>query len=323
MLSTFLVQVGSIEVFVLSCVTYVTYAFLSGKPLVNLLSDIEKLEDKRLLKMMAFPAIHQAVINLVGGNPSNVPALLCGEKFNYTSCFDKTEKGFNTSRGSVICAIVAYLFGDYKSALQFIEICRPYENTFQTMFTYPIYVYYSGLISLELAKYAPQRTTLIINAEEFILKLKTFADGAPMNFSNKHQLLKAEMAMLQGDDSSAKEFYGYAIELSDRHNFILDEAVSCERAALYHLKCNSTPSACQLFERSYRCYNKWGGIGKMNQFKKKYSRYFNANCSMNLKPAFDSNLQLESSESDDCVSTLTEASSTTVVTSHREKRPRF
>ena len=119
--------------------------------------------------------------------------LVNGDYFSYILFFDENEKGFNTSRFSVVCAVVAYLFGDYSSAMTFIKICRQYEKHIVSLHMYQIYLFYSGLISLELAKATnvEERKDLIKVALESIRELESRALHAPMNYLNKCRLLRA------------------------------------------------------------------------------------------------------------------------------------
>lgn len=313
-------QTGNHDSCVLSCTAYVIYSFLSGKPLNKLLSDFEDITETLPFKIMSYLSVYQAVLNLLGEISENEdPAVLYGDMFKHTSCHDANEKRYNVSRASLTCAVMAYLFGDYSAALKFTETCKlSHESSFLSMFLYPVYLFYSGLVSLELAKNIDERDALVESAKESISKLKLLSDNAPMNFQNKCRLLQAELAVVVGNDQQAKVLYQESIKLSQQHGFIHEEALSCERAGLFYLNIDSS-SASELLKQSYKCYARWGAVEKAKKFKKDYSSYLDIK-SLDSRGACsfsNSDLQLDDSSN---VSKLTETSAATLITSHTDKK---
>ena len=323
------VEIGSHESTALSCATWVMYAFFSGTNLRKLLNVIQEFESIIPNKIVAsFYACFQAVINILGKNRNNKnPAVLDGDRFDYKFCFDSNQKGYSVSKASTICAIVAYLFGDYSSAYKFIERCRGCESTFRNMFVYPVFVFYDGLISLEMAKQQrehasslPQNETFMNHAKECISKMKSLSENAPSNFLNKLYLLQAEMAAVLGDTLQANKCYQEAITLSEKNGFFNEEAIACERAGIFLLKQHeqsnssfSADAATQLFITSYKCYEKWGAAEKMKHLKVQYLSNTKVDLSSNLL----NNSSLEwQDESQDCVSVLTDENSSSIVLSH-------
>ena len=260
------------------------YGFFSGTNLNGLLGDIQDFESLFPNKIVAsFYASFQAVLNLLGRNESNRnPAMLIGDKFDYKFCFDPKQQGYNVSRASAICAVVAYLFGDYSSAYDFIGKCREYESTFLNMFVHPMYVFYDGLISLEILKQnrniiSSETANLLTKAKECLSELKVLSDNAPSNFINKFHLLQAEMLVVSGDTIQANVHYQEAIQLSEKYGFLHEQGLACERAGIFLLQqyrqsnsAFSANAATQLFMTSYKCYEKWGAIEKMKDLKAKH-----------------------------------------------------
>jgi len=321
-------EIGSHESSALSCASYVMYAFFSGTNLRKLLDDIQEFESIVQNKIVqSFYACFQAVLNILGKNKDKNPAVLDGDMFDYNFCFDSKQKGYSVSRASAVCAIVAYLFGDYSSAYNFIERCREYESTFRNMFVHPIFVFYDGLISLEMAKQQQERIssisqneTFMNNAKECISKLKSLSENAPSNFLNKFHLLQAEMAVVLGNTPQANMHYQEAISLSEKNGFFNEEGIACERAGIFLLQqykqSNSSflaDAATQLFMTSYKCYEKWGAIEKMKQLKVQYLSNTKIDSSSNIL----SNSSLEWKDvSQDCVSVLTDESVSTITLPH-------
>merc|ERR1719343_39820 len=302
------------------------YGFFSGTNLNGLLSDIQHFESLFPNKIVAsFYASFQAVLNLLGENESNKnPAMLIGGRFDYKFCFDPKQKGYSVSRPSAICAIVAYLFGDYSSAYDFIGKCREYESTFLNMFVHPIYVFYEGLISLAIVKRnqnltSPQTVQFVTKAKECLSQLKILSDDAPSNFLNKFHLLQAEMLIVLGDSIQANMHYQEAIRLSEKYGFPNEQALACERAGIFlleqHRQTNSSFSAnaaTQLFLTSYKCYERWGAIVKMKDLKAKYLSNTNLDSSVAM---LNTIIEVQNG-SQDCISLITENSAITTSTLH-------
>ena len=267
-------EVGSHEESILTSTTYFNYGFLSGKSLKHLLNDFSEIDGMLPLKTMTYLASYEATLHLCGKSSADQIALVCGDRFKYMSCFDSEEKGYNISRVSVICAAVAYLFCDYTKALEFVESCRQHEKHILPLYSYPIYIFYVGLISLELAKYVSERNDLMKHAEESIKILKCMAEHAPMNYLHKYHLLEAEMAVVVGNNFQAVSHYHEAIRLSQKNCFLHEEGISCERAGIYYLESNSLTNATKMFKKSHRCFQQWGAVLKLQHMKKKYSQYY-------------------------------------------------
>lgn len=314
-------EVGSHEMSILLSTTYFNYSFLSGKSLKHLLNDFLEIKDLLPLKTKTFLAAYQATLHLSGESSKGQIALLSGDYFTYTLCFDANEKGYDISRVSVICAVVAYLFGDYDSALKFIQSCRQHKKHILSLYSYPIYILYVGLISLELAKYMPDKEILLKDAEESIKELKSYVKHAPMNYLNKYRLLQAEMAVVLGDNFQAVAHYQEAIRLSQKYCFLHEEAICCERFGLFYLESNSMKNASQMLIKSYTCYEKWGADEKTKNLKKKYSQHCDFKSS-NATDFIPSELEVDPS-STDSVSLLTEGTVLPFSGSFKNKRERL
>ena len=101
-------------------------------------------------------------------------------------------------------------------------------------------------------------------------KLRNLSESAPMSYLNKVYFLEAEMAVVHGDASKAIANYEEAISLSKKYGLRNEEAMACERAAMFYLSLNSSSSASKYLCRAYQCYDDWGAKSKMHQLIKKY-----------------------------------------------------
>lgn len=96
-------------------------------------------------------------------------------------------------------------------------------------------------------------------------RLASWASSSPLNFSQKHQLIQAEVLSLQRDDLAAMQAYEKAIGLANQNSFIQDEALGYELAALHYQKTGFFNFAEQYRTAARRCYQEWGAMAKVHQ----------------------------------------------------------
>ncbi|HET9238346.1 MAG TPA: AAA family ATPase [Oligoflexus sp.] len=96
-------------------------------------------------------------------------------------------------------------------------------------------------------------------------RLALWAGSSPSNFSQKHQLIHAEVLRLQRDDLAAMHAYEKAIGLARQNSFIQDEALSYELAALHYERTEFYSFAEQYRTAARRCYQEWGAMAKVHQ----------------------------------------------------------
>lgn len=129
----------------------------------------------------------------------------------------------------------------------------------------PIFLFYDGLATIIAMHYeqGKEKETLSQHAKENIIKLRKMSEDAPENYLNKVCLLEAELAVVYEDKNKAISSFQRAIELSMKHNFLHEEAVTRERAAMYYIQNGLVKQSTQLLLQSFSCYKKWGAIAKL------------------------------------------------------------
>merc|ERR1740121_59093 len=70
--------------------------------------------------------------------------------------------------------------------------------------------------------------------------------------------------------SDAFLHYEKSISLSKENCFVHEEALACERAAMYCLELGVTTKASYFIQRSFDCYYRWGASAKLEHIKSKY-----------------------------------------------------
>ena len=101
-------------------------------------------------------------------------------------------------------------------------------------------------------------------------KLEVWARNCPENYSNRHALVAAEMARIEGRDLDAMHFYEQAIRQAGEHGFVLNEALANELAAYFYRTRGSGRSADAYLRQAHASYARWGAAGKVRQLEQLY-----------------------------------------------------
>ena len=94
----------------------------------------------------------------------------------------------------------------------------------------------------------------------------------PPTFGDKHALVSAEIARLEGRDADAMRLYEQAIQSAREHGFVQNEGVAHEVAARFYAA-RGVESIAHVYLRNARdCYLRWGALGKVRQTRPAPSR---------------------------------------------------
>ena len=249
--------------------TYSCLAFFSGESLSKLNDKISQFEEVLSFKTKAYLSVYQTIINLHSHSIEN-PAKLSGEKFDYKYCFNDDGVKGDVAKTSAISCMIPYMFYDFETASKLIDICKSLKDHLGFLFLKVIFYFYDGLIASSMARNEDKKVKFIEMVEDDIVNLKQYAETAPENCLNKVSLLEAELAAMQKKESHAKAFFQRAISLSKKHGFINEEAIACERAAMFYLDLELIQDATKLLLQSFDCYKVWGANSKMSHLIQRY-----------------------------------------------------
>jgi PAS domain S-box-containing protein len=96
-------------------------------------------------------------------------------------------------------------------------------------------------------------------------QLREWAERCSATFHDKHALVSAEIARLDGREVDAQRLYEQAIRLARANGFIHHEALSCELAARFYAARGFEQIADLYLRNARRCYARWGADGKVRQ----------------------------------------------------------
>src|ERR1700688_693160 len=134
------------------------------------------------------------------------------------------------------------------------------------------YHYYSALAIAAAYETAPldrqleARGLLTAHREQ----LREWADNYPPTFGDKHALVSAELARIEGRDLDAMRLYEEAIRAACENGFVQNEGLAHEVAArFYAARGFETTSSADLQNARY-CFLRWGAHGKVRQLNEIY-----------------------------------------------------
>ena len=137
-----------------------------------------------------------------------------------------------------------FLSGDYPEALASADKAKALLWAVTVEFQRLDYFYYAALTVAALYENASAddkqtwRDLLAAHQEQ----LREWAESYPPTFADKHALVSAEIARIEGRELDAMRLYEQAIRSAHDHGFVQNEGVAYEVAARFYARAASRPS---------------------------------------------------------------------------------
>src|SRR5882757_6603813 len=165
-----------------------------------------------------------------------------------------------------------FLSGDYAEALAAADMAKALLWTSTGRIQLLDYFYYTALTVAALYENATAdeqnrwRELLTAHLEQ----LREWAENYPPTFGDKHALVLAEIARLEGRDADAMRLYEEAIRSAHDHGFVQSEALAHEVAARFYAA-RGVDKIAHVYLRDARyCYLQWGALGKVKQLDERH-----------------------------------------------------
>jgi PAS domain S-box-containing protein len=165
-----------------------------------------------------------------------------------------------------------FLAGDYPAALAASQQAKPRLVALIGELKTIDYFYYTALTVATLYEAATAeerkgwRDLLTVHQEQ----LREWAENYPPTFADKHALVSAEVARIEGRDADAMRLYEQAIQSAREQGFVQNEGVAHEVAARFYAE-RGVEKIAHLYLRDARyCYLRWGALGKVKQLDELY-----------------------------------------------------
>jgi len=167
-----------------------------------------------------------------------------------------------------------YLSGDYAEARAAADNAKPLLWISAVQLQLFDYFYYAALTVAALYEDASAdeqsrwRELLRAHCEQ----LREWAENYPPTFSDKHALVSAELARIEGRDADAMRLYEHAIQLAREHGFVQNEGLAHELATRFYAALGFEAIARMYLRNARNCYDRWGAPGKVKQLDELYPR---------------------------------------------------
>jgi PAS domain S-box-containing protein len=162
-----------------------------------------------------------------------------------------------------------FLSGDYAEALAAADKAKALLWISAAHIHLLDYSYYSALTVAALYESGTAneqqrwRELLIAHREQ----LGEWAENCPPTFGDKHELVSAEIARLEGRDADAMRLYERAILSASENGFVQNEGLAHEVAARFYTARGVKTIAHAYLREARRCYLRWGAFGKVRQLE--------------------------------------------------------
>jgi PAS domain S-box-containing protein len=167
-----------------------------------------------------------------------------------------------------------FLSGDYAEALAAADQAKAMLWGAFGQVVLLDYYYYTALTVAALFENASAddqagwRALLTAHREQ----LREWAESYPPTFADKHALVLAEIARLEGRELDAMRLYEQAIHSARDHGFVQNEALANELAARFYAARDFETISHAYLQNARYCYLCWGAEGKVRQLERLYPR---------------------------------------------------
>jgi PAS domain S-box-containing protein len=181
---------------------------------------------------------------------------------------------------SMVCAYwiiklqARFLAGDYVVALDAAQRAQPQLWALVGVFQLLDYFYYKALTVAALYENASAdeqagwRDLLARHREQ----LREWADTYPPTFADKHALVSAEIARVEGRHADAMGLYEQAIQAAREHGFVQSEGIAHELTAGFCIARGWTTAGRAHLVEARSCFARWGAHGKVRQLDARMPR---------------------------------------------------
>ncbi len=117
---------------------------------------------------------------------------------------------------------------------------------------------------------AAQRAEGRARLQAHLAQLAEWAEVNPGTFADRHRLVAAEIARLDGRDAEATSLYEQALAAARAGGFVHTEALASELAARFHRARGHAVIAEAYLRDAWRHYERWGAAGKLRQLEARH-----------------------------------------------------
>lgn len=167
---------------------------------------------------------------------------------------------------------IRFMSGDCEAAISAAEKAKDLlwssEGTLQLL----DYHYYTALAIAAVCENIPlvRRTALRTQLSMHCAQLLEWAENASATFLDKHMLVAAEVARIEGDIVEAMALYEKAIQSARENGFVHNQGIAYELASAFYRARGFQKIADTYLQEARNCFVRWGADGKVAQLDERY-----------------------------------------------------
>ncbi len=209
------------------------------------------------------------------------PEVLNGTAYNETVMIPQHHQNSELSALAAVYIgklMLAYFFGNYTHALDYIAQANLYLVTVAGATYTPVFHFYAGLTHLALCSMQSEteQANTLDRVKNHQTTLIEWAQYAPMNHQHRVDLLEAEKCRILGQKAEAIELYDKAVAGAKENQYIHEEGLANELAGLFYLSWGKEKVAASYMQEAYYCYTRWSAKGKVVHLEQKYPQLLGA-----------------------------------------------
>jgi PAS domain S-box-containing protein len=186
-----------------------------------------------------------------------------------------------------------FLSGDYADALAAADNVKPLFSAAAAHSQLLDYFLYTALTVAALYENASAeeqnrcRELLTAHREQ----LREWAENYPPAFADKHALVSAEIARLEGRDVDAMRLYELAVQSACENGFVQNEGLAQEVAAQFYAARGFETIARAYRKNARSAYLRWGALGKVRQLDQRYPELGEESAASALTATIDTSVE--------------------------------
>lgn len=262
------IEEGDFFVSTITSIMIVLYAFMIGKPVVELqvyAKNIYNFISKYKLQEFTifFDYFKMVLENLTDGS-RDFQAELLNKKLAILQAHTLATKPLATAIFFFEAVKFCYLLGYYEEARQWSLEALKYKKFGNGISNVTLY-FYSGLALLSDSNISKYKKIL----NEIHRELKQIAAWSPDNFNFYLFLFEAELARHNDTNpKKAMQLYNSAIQIAKKQNMLPNLGIANECASKFYLQLNIPELAKNYYLNSYRSYQYWGATTILMRLEK-------------------------------------------------------
>ncbi len=165
-----------------------------------------------------------------------------------------------------------FILGDHEAALAAAAQAKQLLSAATGCIQLLDYNYYTALAIAAVFDTAPpdRQSEWREALSAHVKQLREWADNYPPTFRDKHALVAAEIARIEGRDLDAMRLYDQAIRSARENGFVHNEGTANEVAGRFYLDRGFETIGHTSLRSARSCYQRWGASGKVRQLDQLY-----------------------------------------------------